>query len=108
MASADRPRADGDQGTTARSTNPTARYSATETIAVSRIAPNTRSVLKLFCETFIQMPRPSVAPTYSPKIAPITAYTALIRRPVNSDGSADGQRSFRNVWRAVAPIDRMR
>ena len=27
---------------------------------------------------------------------------------MNSDGSADGQRSFRNVWRAVAPIDRIR
>ena len=49
------------------------RYSATDTIAVSRIAANTRSVRKLFCDSFIQMPRPSVAPTYSPKIAPMTA-----------------------------------
>ncbi len=68
-----RRRASGDQGTTARSTTPTARYSATETIAVSRIAANTRSVRKLFCDNFIQMPRPSVAPTYSPKMAPMTA-----------------------------------
>ena len=27
---------------------------------------------------------------------------------MNSDGSAAGQRSFRNVWRAVAPSERIR
>ena len=40
-------------------------------VADSRIAAKTRSVRKLFCDSFIQIPRPSVAPTYSPKIAPI-------------------------------------
>ena len=49
----------------------------------------------------------SSRPTYSPKIAPMTAYTTLIRRPVNSDGSADGQRSTRKVCRVEAPSERM-
>ena len=48
-------------------------YSAIDTSADSRIAAKTRSVRKLFCDSFIQIPRPSVAPTYSPKMAPMTA-----------------------------------
>ncbi len=41
--------------------------------AVSSMAAKTRSVRKLFCESCIQIPSPLVAPTYSPKIAPMTA-----------------------------------
>ena len=73
-----------------------------------RIATKTRSARNAFRESCIQMPSPWNAPTYSAKMAPTTAYVAAIRIPVKNDGSAAGQRSFRNTWRSVAPRVRIR
>ena len=55
---------------------------------MSRIAPNTRSVRKLVCDSFIQIPSPSVAPTYSPKIAPTWHWATLEGGPATIDPEA--------------------
>ena len=63
-------RAAGDQGTTtARRARPPHRARRDDR-AVRRIAPKTRSVRKLFCDSCIQIPRPCVAPTYSAEDGP--------------------------------------
>ena len=45
----------------------------TDSSAVTSTAASTRSVRKEFFCRFMKMPSPAVAPTYSAKIAPVTA-----------------------------------
>src|SRR5436190_3774321 len=94
-------------GMARRSVMTTTPYRATLSAAVSRIAANTRSVRKERWLSCIQIPSPSVAPTYSPITAATTAYVAEIRRPVKNPGRPDGQRTFRNVWPVDAPNERI-
>ena len=57
-------------------------YSPMLRAAVSTIAAKTRSVRNERWLSCIQIPSPSVAPTYSPITAATTPYVAEIRRPV--------------------------
>src|SRR3954452_2795946 len=98
----------GAQGIVARRIRPTIQYRTSDTADVTTIAANTRSVRNAFCDSCIQIPSPSYAPTYSPNTAPITPYVAAIRSPVNSDGSDAGQRSLANTCRLDAPNDCIR
>ena len=54
------------------------------------------------------MPSPAVAPTYSAKIAPVTAYVMPIRSAVKNDGMACGNRTSRNRCQRDAPMLRSR
>ena len=73
-------------------------------IIISKIATNTRSVLKEEDASVIYTPIPLFAPSHSEMTAPMTLYVPAIFKPENMEGSAWGHCNFQKICRFVAPV----
>ena len=67
-------------------------------------AANIRSICNRAFAFSIRNPRPLLAPTHSPTMAPIGAIVAATRMPAPRDGRADGILIFNRVWKRLAFI----
>ena len=62
------------------------------------IAAKTQSVRNELDALSMKTPKPWLAPTHSPMIAPITLYVIAIFIPEKNPGSAPGTRILRKIW----------
>src|SRR5579859_1954807 len=72
-------------------------------VSTAKTSPASDSKLNVL----IREPSPTLAPTNSATSAPVNARVSEVLRPANTNGSADGHASLRNVCRRDATSERM-